>query len=220
VISIAKKKVDARPILGAVVVFLIISAIVFGIYYFAIASPAAGALAAAKTSALSQVNSLSSIGTSKATSDASSFSARIQAAGSTADVDSITVEVSTAIQLEQARKTLLSTVSTATNGIYYTATGASDTTQVQALADLASALQAEANAKTSLDDLNSYESYINTQATSTWRTALTTIINQIVTDNRLSMTAGSPPVGSFISKDNALIYAENVDLTWQELRTL
>ena len=216
-ISIAKKKVDVRPILGAVVVFIIIAAAVGGIYYVAILSPAAGALEAAKASARSQVNSLSSLGTSQAASSASSFSARIQAAGSTTEVDSIKTEVSVAIPLEQARKALLSTVSTATTGLYYSATGSSGTTQVPALADLVSTLQAGVNSKTSLDALSSYQSEISTQATSTWRTVLAGIINQLA-DNLLIMTAGSEHYEGSISKENALAYMENRD--WQELRML
>jgi hypothetical protein len=221
VVYIAKRKVDTRPIIGAVVVFLIIGAIVFGIYHFAIAGPAAGALEAAKASALSQVSSLSSVGTSQATSDANTFTTRIQAAGSQADINSILSEVSAAVQREQKREELLSTISTVTDGLYYSATGASGTTQVPALTSLASTLQTEVNSETrnTLELLNAYESTITANATETWRTVLETVINSI-TDDRLSMTAGSPHVGSFISKANAVAYVENVDLTWQDLRFL
>jgi hypothetical protein len=221
VVPIAKRKVDTRPILGAIVVFLIIGAIVFGIYYFAFAGPAASALGAVKASALSQVNSLSSIGTSKATSDAASFTTRIQAAGSQADVDSILSEVSVAVLREQARKELLSTISTATNGFYYSAAGASGTTQVQDLADLASTLQTAVNSETmnTLEAINAYESTLNTEATSKWRTVLKAVINQIA-DNLLIMTAGSEHYEGSISKENAVIYVDNTDRDWQELRML
>ena len=220
-VPIAKRKVDTRPILGAIVVFLIIGAIVFGIYYFAFAGPAASALGAVKASALSQVNSLSSIGTSKATSDAASFTTRIQAAGSQADVDSILSEVSVAVLREQARKELLSTISTATNGFYYSAAGASGTTQVQDLADLASTLQTAVNSETmnTLEAINAYESTLNTEATSKWRTVLKAVINQIA-DNLLIMTAGSEHYEGSISKENAVIYVDNTDRDWQELRML
>lgn len=220
-VSIAKRKVDTRPILGAVVVFLIIGAIVFGIYYFAVMGPAASALGAVKASALSQVNSLGSIGTSKAASDAASFTTRIQAAGSQADVDSILSEVSAAVLREQARKELLSTISTATNGFYYSATGASGTTQVQDLADLDSTLKTAVNSETmnTLEKLNAYESTLNIEATSKWRTVLKAVINPIA-DNLLIMTAGSEHYEGSTSKENALIYVDNTDRDWQELRTI
>ena len=67
------RKIDVRPIIGAAVVFLIIGLIIFCIYYFAIAKPAADALEASKLSALSQVASLNAIGTSQAISDASVY---------------------------------------------------------------------------------------------------------------------------------------------------
>jgi len=34
VITIARREIDARPIIGAVVVFAIIGAAIFGVYYF------------------------------------------------------------------------------------------------------------------------------------------------------------------------------------------
>lgn len=200
-------------------IFLIIGAIVFGIYYFGIASPAANALATSKTSALSQVSSLNSIGTSKAVSDASSFTTRIQAAGSQTDVDSISSEVSSAIQREQARKDLLTAVSTITTGDYYSATGSSGTTAVQALVDLETALTSGVNSQNSLSEIDAYESTMDTQATATWRSVLENIINS-ATDTRMSMTIGIPPIGSFISTDNALLYVDNTSLTWQDLRAL
>ncbi len=217
-IIIARRGIDVRPIIGAVVIFVIIGAVIFGIYYFAIAKPAADALESAKYSALQfEVVSLSAIGTSQAISDASTYSTQIQAAGSESEVESIRNEVSIAIGREQKRKGLLGKVDNAANGTYYSTTGASGTTQVQALATLSQTLKAGINAKQTKSELEAYESEINSQATSTWITILTSIIEN-VTDNRIEMWKNSPASGGYFSKDNALAYITGE--TWETLRKL
>lgn len=208
-----------RPIIGAVVVFGIIGAVIFGIYYLGVAKPAEEALKRSKESAFSQVNSLISIGTSQALSDASTYSAQIREAGSEADVESIKNEVSIAIAREQKRDELIELVDTATNGTYYSATGASGTTQVQALTTLSQTLKAGINAKQEKSELVEYEAEINRQATSTWITLLTGVVNQIAdNNNQVSLTRNSPAYGEFMAKENALTYISGQD--WQTLREL
>lgn len=216
-IVIARKEIDIRPIIGAAVVFLILGSIIFGIYYFVIAKPAGEMLQTSKQSAMSQVSSLSSIGTSQAASDATTFSTRIQAAGSIVEVESILVEVNTAIDREQKRSELLDEVDTIVNGTFYSATGGTGKTQVQTLADLSQTLKVGINAKQTKAGLEAYEVEIDDRATSTWRTYLTSVVDQIA-ENLISLTRNSPPYGEFISKENALSYIASQG--WETLRKL
>ncbi|MEM3519781.1 MAG: hypothetical protein QXT22_05145 [Candidatus Hadarchaeales archaeon] len=205
------KKVDTRAIIGAAVIFLIIGAVVFGAIYFIVLKPAAEALESAKLSALSTVNQLSSIGTSKAISDASTYSASIRAAGSKAEVDSILSQVSAAITREQKRKELLALAATAANGTFYNATANTE------LAQLQSTLESDINSKQTLPELESYRAELDTKATSVWRTLMSGIINQISGEN-VSMTVNSPPYGEFLSKENAISFVNSSD--WTVLRKL
>ena len=205
-IVIARKEIDARPIIGAVVVFGIIGAVIFGIYYIAIAKPAAEELEQAKTLAHDQASSLASIGTDQASAAASSYSAQVQAAGSKGEVESISVNVTATIQLEQKRKELLDKVDTATNGTYYSATGTSETIEMSALDTLSQNLKPEINAKETISGLEAYEAEFNSQATSTWRTLHTGIIGSITENSRIERWKNSPASGGYLSKDNALAY--------------
>ncbi|MDI6643371.1 MAG: hypothetical protein QMD95_04930 [Candidatus Hodarchaeaceae archaeon] len=217
-VIIARREVDVRPIIGAVVVFLIIGSIIFGIYYFAIAKPAADALSLAKDSAIVQIESnLSSIGTSQATSSALDYKSQVRGAGSIADINSILNNVNTTVQTEQKRKELLDLAKTATDGTYYSATAASNKTQVQALADLSQALKTAINAKQTKSDLEAYAPQIDNQATTTWQTLLTDVVNQIA-ENRVALTRNSPAYGEFMGKENAITYIRGQN--WQVLREL
>ncbi len=219
VILIPRREIDVRPIIGAAVVFLIIGLIIFGIFYFFIAKPAAEALEASKLSAMSQVNNLSSIGTSQAISGASTYSDQIQAAGSTIEVESILVEVNTTIQREEKRDELLDKADNATNGSFYSAAGTGDTEQVEELSTLLQALQTEINAKTTLTELQSYEASgtIDSQATATWQNFFTSLIPGIQNTD-LVMKSNSPTSWYFMTKTNALAHV--AESTWQTLRKL
>ncbi|MFN4132986.1 MAG: hypothetical protein ACK4GQ_01255 [Candidatus Hadarchaeales archaeon] len=206
------KKVDPRAIIGAAVIFLIIGAVIFGAVYFMVLKPAADALESAKLSALSTVNQLSSIGTSKAISDASTYSSSIRSAGSKADVDSILSQVSAAIVREQKRKELLTLAATAANGTFYNAATNSE------LAQLQSTLEGDINSKQTLAELESYQTgEFNTKATNVWRILMNGAINEISGEN-VSMTVNSPPYGEFLSKENAISYVNSSD--WTTLRKL
>ena len=210
--------VDVHAVVGAVVVFTIIGAAVFGVYYFGFARPAAAELEQAKTAAISQVrSSLATIGTSQASAAASNYAAQVQAAGSKTEVDSILVNVNITVQTEQKRNELLVKVDNVANGTYYSATGASGKTQVQALADRSQTLKAGINAKQTKSDLEAYESEINNQATSAWQTLLEGVVNGIA-DNRVSLTRNSPAYGEFMAKENALAHISGQN--WQTLREL
>lgn len=218
-IVIARREIDVRPIIGAVVVFGIIGAAIFGVYYFLIAKPAAEELEQAKLSALDQINnSLASIGTDQASTATSSYSAQVQAAGSKSEVESILANVTATIQLEQKRKELLDKVDTAINGTYYSATGTSETIEVLALATLSQTLKPEINAKETQSELEAYEVELNSQATSTWRTLHTGIIGSITENSRIERWKNSPASGGYLPKDNALAYVGGE--TWETLRKL
>lgn len=203
-VIIARRQIDVRPIIGAAVIFLIIGSIVFGVYYFAIAKPAADALDASKQSAMSQINSnLATIGTSQASTAAASYISQVQAAGSKTDVDSILVSVNTAVQTEQKRDELIKLVDSAANGAYYSATGTSGTTQVQTLTNLSQTLKSGVNAKGTRAELDTYESEINSQATSTWRTFFTDMLENFG-ENLAKYQKNSTESGGYVSNDNAL----------------
>ncbi len=201
-----------------VVVFTIIGAVIFGIYYFGVAKPAADALESAKLSVLqSEVADLRAIGTSQAISDASTYSTQIQAAGSESEVESTRNEVNIAIDREQKRKELLDEADTATNGTYYSATGASGTTQVPALDDLSETLKAAIDAKQTKSALVAYESELNSQATSKWRAFFENMLENNLGDN-LAMFRNSPVSGGYVSKDNASTSIQG--WTWETLSKL
>lgn len=206
------RKVDTRAIIGAAIIFFIIGSVIFGGVYFLVLKPAADALESAKFSALSTVNQLSSIGTSKAISDAITYSTSIRNAGSKVEVETIHAQVNAAIIREQRRKELLKLADTAANGTFYNATTNT------ALAELKSTLESDINLKQTLEELNSYQAgEFNTKATTTWRSLLTGVINQIEGEN-VCLTINSPPYGEFLSKDNAISLVNSSD--WTTLRKL
>ena len=202
-----------RPIIGAVVVFGIIGAVVFGIYYFAFVRPAAEEFEQAKLSALGQINStLAAIGTDQALDAASGYTAQVQDAGSKSEVNAILVEVASTAQLEQKRKELLDKVDSATNGTYFT------TTDVPEFAALSQSLTQNINTMTSRSQLVAYEPQVDNQATSTWRTHFANLIGNF-TASRISMLRrNSLLYGEWMSKDDALAYVAGE--IWQTLRKL
>ena|GEM_PF-733172 len=217
---ITQRGTDVRPIIGAAVVFLIIGSIIFGVYYFFVAKPAADVLEASKLSAMSLVEDLSAIGTSQAISDASTYSTQIKAASSTAEVESILIEVNAAIQREEKRKELLDRVVTATTGSFYSATGVGETQQVEALSTVLQTLQSEINAKNTLAELQNYEAsgIIDNMANNAWRNFFTELISGKESDNIVMKSNSSQTSWYFTSKSEALAYVENS--TWQTLRKL
>lgn len=219
VVLIPRREIDIRPIIGAAVVLIIIGSIIFGIFYFFAVKPAAEELESSKLSAMSKINELSSVGTSQASSSASNYSTRIQAASSTAEVESILVEVNTSIQLEHKRKELLDKATTVMTGSYYSATGAGDTKQEEALATPLLNLKTEINARTTLSDLFDYETLgsIDDRATTTWRDFLSDLIYGIQNEI-LVMKRDTPTTWYFKTKTDALAYV--AESTWQTLREL
>ncbi len=211
---------DASTAVGAAVVFTIIGVVIFGIYFFLIVQPANAALASEKDDAIVKVGTLSSIGTSDATSKATEYLAEIQAAGSPTEVASIANQVDGDIRIEEKRRGLLDLVDTAVDGTYYSATGTRDTIQVPALATLSQTLKDAIDTKQTVDDLDAYESTINTDATSAWRTHLTGVLNGL--DNSVEMFRKAPgdryASGGYMSKEAAL---DNIDgWAWETLRKL
>jgi hypothetical protein len=192
--------IDVHAVVGAVVVFAIIGAAVFGVYYFVLARPAAAELEQAKTAALSEITqSLGSTGTEQALAAISSFSTQIQTAGSKAEVSAIQAEVAAVYQREVNRKSLLDKVTTAVTGVYHSSA------DVPALATLATTLETDINAKTTLTELQNYElsGTIDTQATSTWRSYFTGLL-QSMRENVVMRRSNSSTYWEAMSGDNAL----------------
>jgi len=201
-----------RPVIGAIVVFGIIGAAIFGIYYFLFVRPAAEELEQAKLSALNQINStLAAIGTDRAIEAASEYTAEVQDAGSKSVVNAILIEVASTAQLERKHKELLDKVDAATNGTFF------KTADVPELADLSQSLKERINNMTTISQLDAYEPQIDNQATSTWRTYFTNSIVKM-TSNRLAMIQNSPAYGEYMSKEEALAYVAGE--TWHTLRKL
>ncbi len=215
-VQIARKKMDARPIVGAVVIFLIIGVAIFGAYYFLIIKPAADALETSKLTAMDQVSGLGSIGTPGAISDTSTFSARIQAAGSTVEVQGILVEVSSAVQREQARKGLLDLVAVASEGTYYSGTGADSKIEEPSLAELSQTLTDEVNSKATKADLEAYRLEFDNRANRTWRTIFNAELSQL--GENVAMFKNSPVSGGYMTKIEARGYI--AAQSWEVLREL
>lgn len=208
-IVIPRREIDVRPIVGAVVVFLLIGLLIFGILQFFVWGPAAAELRTAKDSALIQIASdLGAIGTDKASSVALAYSARVEAAGSTSEVKAILVEVASATQRELKRKALLDEITTATSGTYHTLEN------FPALASLRENLRSGANALTTFEQLQAYEATIDNQATETWRNCLSGFVNSL--GENIVMKQNSPPTWWLMSKENALSYISGQ--TWETLR--
>ena len=192
--------VDVHAVVGAVVVFTIIGAAVFGVYYFGFARPAAAELEQAKTAALGSMSqTLGAVGTDQASTAISGFSTQIQAAGSKSEVSSIQAEAAAVYQRELKRKSLLDKVTTAVTGVYHS------TADLPALATLATTLATEINAKTTLTELQNYElsGTIDTQATSTWRGYFTELLSGM-RENIVMKRHNSSPYWEAMSRDNAL----------------
>ena len=209
---IARREIDVRPVIGAVVVFGIIGASILGIYYFLFIRPAAQELEEAKLSAFNQINStLAAIGTDRAIEAASEYTGQVQDASSKSDVNAILVEVVSTAQLEQKHKELLDRVDTATNGTFFT------TADVPELATLSQSLKEEINNMTTILQLEAYVPQIDNQATLTWRTYFTNSITKMTKD-KLAMIRNSPAYGEYMSKEDALTYVAGE--TWHTLRKL
>ncbi len=210
------RKFDARPVVGIIVVFLVIGLAAFGIYYFFVAKPSADALEASKLTAMGQVNSLVSIGTSGAISKASGLSAEIEGAESAVEVEAIVVRANAAIQVEQARKDLLGLTGVAADGTYFSATGASGKTVTPSLVTLLETLVSDINAKDTKADLDSYRSEIDSAANRTWRSLLNSELNEL--GDSVAMFKGSPVSGAYMTKAEARSYVAT--LGWANLREM
>lgn len=220
-IIIQKGKVDVSVVIGAAVVFAIIGAAIFGVYYFAFVKPAQEELEDTKTSALNTLDStLAKVDTSQANTATATYRTQIQGAGSKDEVTSIAEEVATAYARESKREELLNTVESATKGSFYSTTGTGDTTKVQALAALSSSLTNDVNSKTTLSQLEEYEQgeTISSQANTTWKNLHTSILENL-SDNRVGVRRrDSPEHVIYMSKDNA----QNIIQTssWSSLREM
>lgn len=214
--SVARRKVDIRPIVGAAVVFLILGAVIFGAFYFLIIKPASDALESAKISALQTVSQLSSLGTSQAQSDASQYTTQIEQAGSESEVQAILADVNSSITREQKRLELLSTAQQAYSGEYYSAESENGKTVLSDLTNLKTTLVNDINGKTTLSALNDYESELDSKATSAWRNGLTNVVNSVSENTVAMVKQNSLRSGETMPKENALAYIENND--WTELR--
>lgn len=209
---ISSSDVDVRVAVGALVVFLIIGLIIFGIYYFGFLGPARDELDRTRTAALSLIDqTLGTIGTSQALLAASDLKSDVMVAESKDEINSVLDGMSPIAQRESKRKELLDRVDAAVTGTYHSAS------DVTALATLQTSLKSEINSKTTLTELQAFETAgtIDTQATSTWQTYLQTLVENKVNEFNqvLQRTAGYLII---MPKENALaIIGES---SWQILR--
>lgn len=125
--------------------------------------------------------------------------------------------MNTTVQTEQKRTELLDLVNTATDGAYYSATGGADKIQMQVLATLAQTLEDGVNAKATKAELAAYESTINDDATSTWLTLHTDILNTLG-ENVAMRLKNSAESGGYLTRNEAL--ASIADLAWGALYNL
>jgi hypothetical protein len=200
--DISDAAVDVRVVVGALVVFLIIGAAIFGVYYLLFVRPAAEELEEARTVALSDVDRLRAIGTRQAITAASTFGAQILAADQPDQVDSIRWQVLDAIALEKERKNRLDNAKTVATGAYHT------------LHELKENLENQINAMTTLADLRAYEAIIYEEATSAWRAYFKNMIEP-KPENAMIVAKRPNPVWRILSKGGALAFIKNSD--WQEL---
>ena len=210
--DIISADVDVRVAVGALVVFLIVGSVVFGIYYFGFYRPGRDDLEHTRTSALSQIDqTLGKIGTSQAQIEASNLKSQVILAGSKGAIESALSGMSSIATRESKRKQLLAEVDDAVAGTYH-----SDN-DVSALATLKTNLKDEINNMTTLAELQAFEDSgaIDTQATSTWRTYQQTNVGNNTNEFNqvLELTATYRLI---MTKENALaIVGES---SWQILR--
>lgn len=211
-IIISDPGVDVRVAVGALVVFLIIGLMIFGIYYFGFVRPAREEFDSTRTAALSEIDqTLGTIGTSQAQVEASSLRSRVIAAESKSEINSILGEMSSIAQRELKRKELLDRADTVVTGTYHSAS------DVEALYNLRESLKTEINSKTTLAALESFEASgtIDSQTTSTWRTYFRTRIENKV--NEFNQVLQRTAVYSLIMpKENALTLVDGS--SWSTLR--
>lgn len=211
-IIISDSGVDVRVAVGALVVFLIIGLVIFGIYYFGFVKPAREDLDRTRTAALSEIDqTLGTIGTSKAQVEASSLRSSVIAAKSKSEINSILGEMSSIAPRESKRKELLDRVDAVVAGTYHSAS------DVEALYNLRESLKSDINKKTTLADLESFEDSgaVDSQATSTWRTYFRTSIENKV--NEFNQVLQRTAAYSLIMpKENALALVDGS--SWSTLR--
>lgn len=209
------RKIDARPIVGAAVVFLLMGSAAFGVYYFLITKPAAEELTATKLAAFDRINGLVSVGTEAAVLRALDCSSRVQRANSVAEVQAILVEVNAAIQVEQLRKELLDLVAVAADGSHYSAAGGSGKLAAPELAEFSATMTAEINAKSTLAELEACRAEINERATLVWRSLLAGELNKLGENVALFRDSVS---GGYLSQAEAREYLAG--LGWETLQKL
>jgi hypothetical protein len=210
--DIISADVDVRVAVGALVVFLIVGSVVFGVYYFGFYRPGRDDLERTRTAALSQIDqTLGNIGTSQAQIEASNLKSQVISAGSKEAIESALSGMSSIAARESERKQLLAKVDYTVAGTYH-----SDN-DVTALATLKTTLEGEINNMTTLADLQAFESSgtIDTQATSAWQTyQQSSVVNNVNEFNQvLELTATYRLI---MTKENALsLIGES---SWQILR--
>ncbi|MGC8817080.1 MAG: hypothetical protein ACP5PX_04650 [Candidatus Hadarchaeum sp.] len=210
------RKIDARPIVGGAVVFLVIGLVAFGVYYFLVAEPAAEELAASRLVVLDRINSLMSLGTEAAVRKALDCSSRLQGANSVAEVQAILVEVNAGIRVEQLRRELLDLVAAAAEGSYYSADGGDGRMAAPELAEFRETMLAEVNARTTLAELEACRAEINERATVIWRNLHTGELGKL--GDNVAMLNGGANSGGYLAKEEARRYIAG--LGWEGLREL
>lgn len=200
-------KVDISVVVGAVVVFTIIGAAIFGAYYFLVYSPSKERLEDAKSNALATLEELGSIPTSRASSAVEDYRSKINSAKSVSEVNALLSEISLIQKRESRRLELLDAAEQMATGVFYS------------LPDLATTLRTEINEKETLQELQEYydSGRMEELATAMWREFLTELISKIESED-LVMRRGELLGSRITTKSEALDYVGRSD--WETLREL
>lgn len=212
-VFIEKGRIDRATVIGAAVVFGIIGAAIFSVYYFGFVRPARAELEETRNAALKYVDThLGVIDTSKAISATGEYKSRIRAAETKEEIANIQAEAARKYSLEKRREELLDMVGKVTKGSYHSFPG------------LEKKLKSEVKKKKDLDKLNQYESTIRSEVKSRWIDYHLNTIEDVPGDKvdlriKNSMSPFDSKVEYNIPKENARSRVENEE-TLQSLQKM
>lgn len=201
-----KGQVETSVIVGIIVVLAIVSAVGFSVYYFGFVQPRRKQLQNSKDSTISTLEqTLGSVDTNQAQQASASYKAKIETAGSKSEVSSLASEVASIYQRESTREELLSSiVKDGTHGSFYT------------LSNLYDALRNQVNSKSTLSQLESLRSELESEMTQAWIDLHEEAIGNILENDLVRIEKDSPAEEAYISKENALKSLQ--EQSWETLQ--
>lgn len=203
---------DIRPVLGAVVFFLIIGIVGFFAYHFLLIKPRTEKLETERTSALSEVGSLyTNLNTPQAISARQEYSSGITSAKTPEEIQQILADARAVASRERKRQELLARVDEAANGMYHSSQDAPE------LSYAASILKDQINSKTTLAELQALEPTINQEMTSAWRNYFSRRLEELENSKRVWLVVEGKSWLS-MSIENAAEYIQSK--SWTDLKKL